>query len=160
MFKLNDNNTKTRDFYETRIWKATNIFNLQMKNKLKMTIQVPMKTTISKHNHTDWGNFLFIRAREVIFFLVECALHRLEIKRKVILDCWLFVLFIIGLLKAPGKSITTSLDWILDSVFRRNGNWERTFVFTADDLFLFINKKKKYVYIFLVFSAFSLINLI
>ena len=31
MFKLNDNNTKTRDFYETRILKDTNIFNFQTK---------------------------------------------------------------------------------------------------------------------------------
>ena len=131
MFKLNDNNTKTRDFYETRILKASNIFNFQMKNKLKMTIH--------KQHHTDWGNFLFIKAREVIFFLAECALHRSEIKRKVILEYWLFVLFIVGLLKAPGKSVTISLDWIPDSVFRRNGNWERTFVFTADDLF-FVHK--------------------
>ena len=53
MFKLNDNNTKTRDFYEARILKATNIFNFQMKNKLEMTIQVPMKTAISKQHHTD-----------------------------------------------------------------------------------------------------------
>ena len=53
MFKLNDNNTKTRVFYETRILKAINIFNFQMKKKLKMTIQVPMKTTISKQNNTD-----------------------------------------------------------------------------------------------------------
>ena len=53
MFKLNDNNTKTRDFYETRILKAINIFNSLMKNKLKMTIQVPMKMAISKQHHTD-----------------------------------------------------------------------------------------------------------
>ena len=53
MFKLNDNNTKTRDIYETQILKAINIFNFQMKNKLKMTIQVPMKTTISKQRLTD-----------------------------------------------------------------------------------------------------------
>ena len=52
MLKLNDNNTKTRDFYKTRILKVINIFNFQTKNKLKMTIQVPMKTTISKQ-HTD-----------------------------------------------------------------------------------------------------------
>ena len=142
LFKLNDNNTKTRVFYETRILKAINIFNFQMKNKLKMTIQVPMKTTISKQNNTDWGNFLFIRAREVIFFLVKCVLHRFEIKRKAILEYWLFVFFIVGLLKAPGKGITISLDWIPDPVFQCNGNWDRTFVFTADDLFLFINKKK------------------
>ena len=129
MFKLNDNNTKTRDIYETQILKAINIFNFQMKNKLKMTIQVPMKTTISKQRHTDWGDFLFIRVREVIFFLVECALNRFEIKRKVILEYWLFVLFIVGLLKTPGKYITTSLDWIPDSVFRSNGNWDTTFVF-------------------------------
>ena len=141
MFKLVDNSTKTRDFYETRILKAINIFNFQMKNKLKMTIQVPMKTTISKQHHADWGNFLFIRARKVIFILVECALHRFEIKRKAILKYWLFVLFIVGLLKAPGKSITISSDWIPDSVFRRNRNWERTFVFTADDILLVINKK-------------------
>ena len=134
MFKLNDNNTKTRDFYETRILKAINVFNSQMKNKLKMTIQVPMKMAISKQHHTDWGNFLFIRVREVIFFLVECALNRFEIKRKVILEYWLFVLFIVGLLKTPGKYITISLDWIPDSVIRRNGNWERTFVLTADCL--------------------------
>ena len=138
MLKLNDNNTKTRDFYKTRILKAINIFNFQTKNKLKMTIQVPMKTTISKQ-HTDWGNFLFIRAREVIFFWVECAPHRFKIKRKVLLEYWLFVLFVVGLLKRPGKSITTSLDWIPDSVFRHNGNWERTFVFTAHDLF-FVHK--------------------
>ena len=134
MFKLNDNNTKTRDFYETRILKAINIFNSLMKNKLKMTIQVPMKMAISKQQHTDWGNFLFIRVREVIFFLVECALNRFEIKWKVILEYWLFVLFIVGLLKTPGKYITISLDWIPDSVIRRNGNWERTFVLTADCL--------------------------
>ena len=53
MFKLNDNNTKTRDFYKTRILKAINNFNFQMENKFKMTIQVPMKTTISKQHHTD-----------------------------------------------------------------------------------------------------------
>ena len=53
MFKLNDNNTKTGDFYEARILKATNVFNFQMKNKLKVMIQVPMKTTISKQHHTD-----------------------------------------------------------------------------------------------------------
>ena len=52
MFKLNDNNTKTRDFYEKRILKAI-ISNCQMKNKMKMTIQVPMKTMISKQHHTD-----------------------------------------------------------------------------------------------------------
>ena len=52
MFKLNDNNTKTRDFYKIRISKAINIFNFQMKNKLKITIEVPMKTTISKQHHT------------------------------------------------------------------------------------------------------------
>ena len=67
MFKLNDNNTKTRDFYKLRISKAINIFNFQMKNKLKITIEVPMKTTISKQHHTAWGNFLFIRVRQVIF---------------------------------------------------------------------------------------------
>ena len=50
MFKLND---QTRDFYKTRILKAINIFNFQMKKGLKMTIQVPMKTTISKQHHTD-----------------------------------------------------------------------------------------------------------
>ena len=52
MFKLNDNNTKTWDFHETQILKAINIFNIQMKSKLKMTIQVPMKTMNSKY-HTD-----------------------------------------------------------------------------------------------------------
>ena len=62
MFKLNDIKTTTRDFYETRILKPINIFNFQMKNKLKMTIQVLMKTMISKQHHTDRGNFLFIRA--------------------------------------------------------------------------------------------------
>ena len=132
MFKLNDNNTKTWDFHETQILKAINIFNIQMKSKLKMTIQVPMKTMNSKH-HTDWGNFLFIRVHGIIFFLEECALHRFEIKRKVILEYWLFVFFIVGLLKVPGESITISLDWIPDSVFWCNGSWERTFVFTADD---------------------------
>ena len=81
MFKLNDNNTKTRDFYETRILKIINISNFKTKNKLNMTLQVLMKTTISKQHNTDWGNFLFIRAHEVIFVLVECALHRSEIKR-------------------------------------------------------------------------------
>ena len=30
MFKLNDNNTKTHNFYETRILKATDIFNFQI----------------------------------------------------------------------------------------------------------------------------------
>ena len=138
MFKLNDNNTKTRDFYKIRILKAINIFNFQMKNKLKMTIQVPMKTTISKQHHTDWGNFLFIRACEVIFFLVEGALHRFEIKRKVILEYWLIVLFIVGLLKAPSKSITISLDWIPDSVFQRNGNPERSC--SQQMIFYFVHK--------------------
>ena len=46
-------NVSTYDFYETQILKAINIFNFQMKNKLKMMIQVPMKTTISKQHHTD-----------------------------------------------------------------------------------------------------------
>ena len=70
---------------------------------------------------TEVISFLLERAR-LIFILVECALHRFEIKRKAILKYWLFVLFIVGLLKAPGKSITISSDWIPDSVFRRNGN--------------------------------------
>ena len=35
MFKLNDNNTKTRDFYETRILKIINISNFKTKNKVE-----------------------------------------------------------------------------------------------------------------------------
>ena len=76
--------------------------------------------------------------REVIFFLVECVLHRFEIKRKVILEYWLFVLFSAGLLKAPGKSITISLDWIPDSVFQRNGNPERSC--SQQMIFYFVHK--------------------
>ena len=53
MFKLNDNNTKTRNVYATRILKAVNIFNFKTKNKLNKTLQVPMKTTISKQHNTD-----------------------------------------------------------------------------------------------------------
>ena len=127
-----------------------------MKNKLKMTIQVPMKTMISKQHHTDWGNFLLIRAREIIFFLVECALHRFEIERKIILEYWLFVLFIVGLLMAPGKSITISLDWIPDSVFRCNGNWERTLC-SQQIIFFCSLIRKKNVYIF-VFNWIDLVN--
>ena len=53
MFKLNDNNTKTRDFYETRILKIINSSNFKTENKLNMTLQVLMKTTISKQHNTD-----------------------------------------------------------------------------------------------------------